>query len=55
MKFVKRLIEKEGLVLTPGIGFGKEGEYFFRMALTVPDSALIDAIERLGRALTIKT
>ena len=55
MKFVKRLIEKEGLVLTPGIGFGKEGEYFFRMALTVPDSALIDAIERLERALTIKT
>jgi LL-diaminopimelate aminotransferase len=51
MDFAKRLIEKEGLVVTPGIGFGKEGDKFFRLALTVPDSSLVDAINRLGRAI----
>ncbi|MFM8313467.1 MAG: aminotransferase class I/II-fold pyridoxal phosphate-dependent enzyme [Deltaproteobacteria bacterium] len=51
MDFTKRLIENEGLVVTPGIGFGKEGEGYFRLALTVPDASLQDAIKRLGRAL----
>ena len=51
MDFTKRLIETEGLVVTPGIGFGKEGEGYFRLALTVPDESLKDAIQRLGRAL----
>jgi LL-diaminopimelate aminotransferase len=35
MDFVKALIAEEGVVLTPGVGFGAEGEYFFRMAMTV--------------------
>ncbi len=51
MEFTKRLIEKEGLVVTPGIGFGKEGDKYFRLALTVPDDSLESAIERLGRAI----
>jgi LL-diaminopimelate aminotransferase len=51
MEFAKRLIEKEGLVVTPGIGFGKGGEGYFRLALTVPNASLEDAIQRLGRAL----
>ena len=51
MDFAKRLIESEGLVVTPGIGFGKEGEGYFRLALTVPDNSLEDAITRLGRAI----
>ncbi|MFM8313075.1 MAG: aminotransferase class I/II-fold pyridoxal phosphate-dependent enzyme, partial [Deltaproteobacteria bacterium] len=51
MAFTKRLIEKEGLVVTPGIGFGKEGDRYFRLALTVPEASLVDAIQRLGRAL----
>ncbi len=51
MDFVKRLISEHGLVLTPGIGFGKEGEGFFRMALTVPNEQLEEAISRLEKAL----
>lgn len=51
MDFAKRLIESEGLVVTPGIGFGKEGEGYFRLALTVPDNSLEDAVTRLGRAI----
>lgn len=51
MSFVKRLIAEQGLVLTPGIGFGQEGEGFFRMALTVPNQQLHEAIRRLELAL----
>lgn len=51
MEFVTSLIEAEGLVLTPGIGFGKEGEGFFRLALTVPVDLLNDAFDRLERFL----
>jgi LL-diaminopimelate aminotransferase len=51
MDFAKRLIANQGLVVTPGIGFGKEGEGFFRLALTVPTAQLKEAMIRLGKAL----
>lgn len=38
--FSKYLIEKEGIVATPGIGFGKYGEGFIRFALTVDEKKL---------------
>lgn len=49
MDFCKRLIETEGLVTTPGIGFGAEGEHFFRFALTVDAPLIAQAAERLKR------
>jgi len=52
MAFTKELIERQGLVVTPGIGFGKEGESFFRLALTVPTSRIEQAMERLERYLS---
>ncbi|NBV40239.1 aminotransferase class I/II-fold pyridoxal phosphate-dependent enzyme, partial [bacterium] len=51
MDFTKRLISKHGLVVTPGIGFGEHGEGFFRLALTVPNEKLLDAMSRLEKAL----
>ena len=51
MDFAKELIESEGLVVTPGIGFGKEGESFFRIALTVPESKIEEALRRLENFL----
>jgi LL-diaminopimelate aminotransferase len=51
MEFTKALIESEGLVVTPGSGFGVEGEGFFRLAMTVPNQKINDALERLGRFL----
>lgn len=51
MDFAKNLIEKEGLVVTPGIGFGKEGEGYFRLALTVETSQIEAALARLERYL----
>jgi len=51
MAFTKELIEKQGLVVTPGSGFGPEGEGFFRIALTVPEEKLKEALERLKRGI----
>jgi LL-diaminopimelate aminotransferase len=44
MDFATHVFEKTGVLLTPGNGFGAEGEGFFRIALTCPT-------ERLQRAL----
>ena len=51
MDFTKHLIEKAGLVVTPGAGFGEEGEYFFRVSLTVPELQLKEALIRLEKGL----
>jgi LL-diaminopimelate aminotransferase len=47
MEFTKALIENHGLVVTPGAGFGKEGEHFFRLSLTVSPQQISQALERL--------
>jgi len=41
-----RLLE-EGVVVTPGNGFGEPGEGYFRMALTQKEDRLTEAIERI--------
>ena len=48
-QFTGLLIEKEGIVATPGNGFGEGGEGYIRMALTVDEKKLREAIERLKR------
>lgn len=53
MAFAAKLIETEGLVVTPGIGFGKEGEGFFRLALTVPTPQIHKAFDKLERFLSV--
>ncbi|MGE5174882.1 MAG: aminotransferase class I/II-fold pyridoxal phosphate-dependent enzyme, partial [Hyphomicrobiales bacterium] len=44
MDFAARVFEKTGVLLTPGVGFGDEGEGYFRIALTC-------AVEPLAKAL----
>ncbi len=41
------LLEKAGIVATPGNGFGKNGEGFIRMALTVDKERLVEAVKRI--------
>jgi LL-diaminopimelate aminotransferase len=48
-QFATLLIEQAGIVATPGNGFGDAGEGYFRMALTVDETRLKEAIERLKR------
>jgi len=48
-QFATLLLEREGIVVTPGNGFGEAGEGYIRMALTVDETRLKEAIERLKR------
>ncbi|HDS16150.1 MAG TPA: LL-diaminopimelate aminotransferase [Proteobacteria bacterium] len=45
------LLEKAGVLVTPGNGFGASGEGYFRISLTVPEARLNEAGERIVRAL----
>jgi LL-diaminopimelate aminotransferase len=47
----KIFLNKADIVVTPGIGFGKEGEGYLRMALTVPKERLNEAVERFKKIL----
>ncbi|MCL5265501.1 MAG: LL-diaminopimelate aminotransferase [Chloroflexi bacterium] len=49
--FVSMLIEKAGVVCTPGNGFGKYGEGYARMALTADVSRLREAADRIKQIL----
>ena len=51
IKFSALLLEKANIVVTPGVGFGKYGEGYIRMALTVSGERIQEAIERLKRIL----
>lgn len=47
-EFCKKVLQKIGLVVTPGIGFGNFGEGYFRIALTVGEERLKEAAQRLS-------
>ncbi len=47
--FANMLLEKCGIVVPPGNGYGSEGEGFFRVALTVPEPRLKEALERMEK------
>ncbi|MCX6391627.1 MAG: aminotransferase class I/II-fold pyridoxal phosphate-dependent enzyme [Actinobacteria bacterium] len=49
--FATRLLEDAAVVVTPGSAYGKAGEGYVRMALTVPEDRLREALERIGAAL----
>ena len=49
--FAKILLEKCDIVATPGVGFGKYGEGFIRMALTVPAERIKEAMERIKKQI----
>lgn len=53
-QFVTYLLEKTGVVVTPGRGFGKYGEGYFRIALTVNEERLHEAMERIKSAVRFK-
>lgn len=50
-EFVTYLLEETGVVVTPGRGFGKFGEGYFRIALTVNEERLQEAMERIKNAI----
>ena len=46
--FSRFLLERAGIVTTPGSGFGDAGEGYIRIALTVPKERIIEAVKRLA-------
>jgi len=49
-EFTMHLIEKTGIVVSPGVAFGDLGEGYVRVALVEPEQRLKEAIERLRKA-----
>lgn len=49
--FVAHILEKAGVLATPGNGFGAPGEGYVRFALTVPVEKIKEAVERIKKAL----
>jgi len=47
MDFTKKLLDEAGIAVTPGIGYGKEGDGYIRFSLTIPDDRLEQGINRL--------
>jgi LL-diaminopimelate aminotransferase len=47
--FALRALEETGVVVLPGGALGEGGEGFFRIALTVPEERLREAVKRLGK------
>ena len=46
--FTKKLLDEAGIAVTPGIGYGKEGEGYIRFSLTISDDRLEQGINRLS-------
>lgn len=51
--FAEEVFEKAAVVITPGNGYGTEGEGYFRIALTVSQDRLKEAFERMYSALGV--
>lgn len=47
--FTAHLLKEAGIVTTPGVGFGPQGEGYIRMALTVSEERCREAIARLEK------
>lgn len=48
--FTAHVLEKTGIVTTPGNGFGEPGEGYIRMTVTTSKERLAEAVERLQKA-----
>ena len=46
--FTKKLLDEVGIAVTPGTGYGKEGEGYIRFSLTISDDRLEEGVNRLS-------
>jgi len=46
--FATDLLEQVGVVVTPGVGYGQNGEGYVRLSLTIPDAGLVKGLSRLA-------
>jgi len=48
--FTKKLLDKCGILVVPGSGYGKSGEGYVRFAITIDQKQIVEAILRLKKA-----
>jgi len=46
-EYCEHVLERAGVVISPGGAYGPNGEGFFRISLTTPEDRLLEALERL--------
>lgn len=51
MEYASRMLEKSDIIVTPGVGFGENGEGYLRMALTVSSDRIREALKRMEKLL----
>jgi LL-diaminopimelate aminotransferase len=49
IEFCTRMLEEAGVALTPGVGFGAEGEGYFRIAYCRDKARISEAIDRMAK------
>ena len=49
--FAELMLEKAGIIVTPGSAYGQHGEGYVRFALTVDEKRMREAVDRIGKAL----
>ncbi len=49
MGFVSHMLDRAGVLATPGNGFGDAGEGYVRFALTAPAERIKEAVDRIGK------
>ena len=47
-EFTDRLLEERDILVSPGTGYGRHGEGYIRLSLTVPDDRLQEGVDRLA-------
>jgi LL-diaminopimelate aminotransferase len=48
VEFTTDLLDKVGVAVTPGTGYGKHGEGYVRLSLTVPDVSVVKGLSKLS-------
>ncbi|MFN2543678.1 MAG: aminotransferase class I/II-fold pyridoxal phosphate-dependent enzyme, partial [Actinomycetota bacterium] len=49
--FAELLLDRAGVVVAPGLGYGEQGEGYVRISLTVSDELLEQAMDRFAKAI----
>lgn len=50
-EFAEKMLTEAHVIVTPGSGYGPDGEGYIRISLTTPDERLLEAVERIKATL----
>lgn len=50
-QFATKLLEEAHVIVTPGSGYGPDGEGYIRISLTLADDRLLEAVDRMKKSM----